>query len=87
MATSSLAPRLEALYHDYNRTESATDPVHLVRPFADPADREVAGFCAAALAFGRVGSVINAAWLKDRQEGRAIDPDMTLDQAIARLTE
>ena len=35
----------------------------------------------------RVGSVINAAWLKDRQEGRAIDPDMTLDRAIARLKE
>ncbi len=35
----------------------------------------------------RVGSAINAAWLKDRQEGRAIDPDMTLDQAIARLKE
>jgi hypothetical protein len=35
----------------------------------------------------RVRSVINAAWLKDRQEGRTIDPDMTLDQAIARLTE
>jgi hypothetical protein len=35
----------------------------------------------------RVRSVINAAWLKDRQESRTIDPDMTLDQAIARLTE
>jgi len=35
----------------------------------------------------RVGSVIKAAWLKDRQEGRTIDPDMTLDQAIARLNE
>jgi hypothetical protein len=35
----------------------------------------------------RVGSVINVAWLKDRQEGRAIDPDMTLDHAIARLKE
>jgi hypothetical protein len=35
----------------------------------------------------RVGSVINAAWLKDRQEGRAIDPDITLDHAIARLNE
>ena len=56
----SLAGRLDALYHDYNREESAADPVHLVRPFADPADREVAGFCAAALAFGRVGSVINS---------------------------
>jgi uncharacterized protein (TIGR02757 family) len=52
--------RLDRLYHDYNREESATDPVHLVRPFAQPADREIAGFCAAALAFGRVGSVINS---------------------------
>lgn len=56
----SLANRLDSLYADYNREESATDPVHLVRPFPDPADREIAGFCAAALAFGRVGSVINS---------------------------
>ena len=33
--------------------------MHRVRPFADPRDREVAGFCAAALAFGRVASVLN----------------------------
>jgi uncharacterized protein (TIGR02757 family) len=52
--------RLGRLYHDFNQAASATDPVHLVRPFADPADREIAGFCAAALAFGRVGSVINS---------------------------
>ena len=57
---NSLADRLDTLYADYNREESATDPVHLVRPFTDPADREIAGFCAAALAFGRVGSVINS---------------------------
>src|SRR5688572_28779795 len=56
----SLALALERLYHDYNREDAATDPVHLVRPFPDPADREVAGFCAAALAFGRVASVINS---------------------------
>src|SRR5688500_9650306 len=54
----SLALALERLYHDYNREDSATDPVHLVRPFPDPADREIAAFCAAALAFGRVASVI-----------------------------
>jgi hypothetical protein len=35
----------------------------------------------------RVRGVINAAWLKDREEGQAIDPDMMLDQAIARLRE
>ncbi|HEY0873033.1 MAG TPA: TIGR02757 family protein [Vicinamibacterales bacterium] len=58
--TPTLAPRLDALYHDYNREESATDPVHLVRPYSDAADREIAGFCAAALAFGRVASVINS---------------------------
>ena len=55
----SLATSLDSLYRDYNREESASDPVHRVRPFADPRDREVAGFCAAALAFGRVASVLN----------------------------
>jgi hypothetical protein len=33
----------------------------------------------------RVRGVINAAMLRDRQEGRLIDPIMTLEQAIARL--
>jgi uncharacterized protein (TIGR02757 family) len=51
---------LDAQYDDFNRDDSATDPVHLVRRFRDPSDREVAGFCAAALAFGRVGSVIQS---------------------------
>ena len=60
MTKASLSTRLDDLYHDYNREGSATDPIHLVRPFTDPADREIAGFCAASLAFGRVGSVINS---------------------------
>jgi uncharacterized protein (TIGR02757 family) len=51
---------LDAQYDDFNRDDSATDPVHLVRRFRHPADREIAGFCAAALAFGRVGSVIQS---------------------------
>ena len=51
---------LDRLYDDYNREDSASDPVHRVRPFAAPEDREVAGFCAAALAFGRVASVLNS---------------------------
>ena len=59
MSPPSLASSLDTLYRDYNREESASDPVHRVRPFADPRDREVAGFCAAALAFGRVASVLN----------------------------
>jgi uncharacterized protein (TIGR02757 family) len=53
-----LASALDRLYHDYNREDSAADPVQLVRPFVRPEDREVAGFCAAALAFGRVASVL-----------------------------
>ena len=57
---SRLAAALAGLYDDYNRDDSAADPVHLVRPFADAADREIAGFCAAALAFGRVSSVIHS---------------------------
>lgn len=58
-ASAAFRTRLDALYHAYNVEEAASDPVHRVRPFADPADREVAGFCAAALAFGRVASVLN----------------------------
>ncbi len=55
-----LTASLERLYRDYNREDSASDPVHRVRPFPEPADREIAGFCAAALAFGRVASVLNS---------------------------
>ena len=56
----TLGVRLDELYRGFNHTESATDPVHLVRRFADPADREVVAFCAAGLAFGRVASVIQS---------------------------
>lgn len=56
----TLPERLDRLYHDFNREDSASDPVHRVRPFGDPADREIAAFCAGALAFGRVASVLNS---------------------------
>ena len=55
-----LRATLASLYAEYDREDSASDPVHKVRPFAAPEDREVAGFCAAALAFGRVASVLNS---------------------------
>lgn len=55
-----LRTSLDSLYHDFNAVDSASDPVHLVRPFADPRDREIAGFCAGALAFGRVASVLSS---------------------------
>ncbi len=56
----SLKQRLDALYDSFNCVDSATDPIHVVRRFEHPADREIAGFCAAALAFGRVGSVLQS---------------------------
>ncbi|HEY7498030.1 MAG TPA: TIGR02757 family protein [Vicinamibacterales bacterium] len=56
----NLKKTLASLYADFNREDSASDPVHRVRPFAAAADREVAGFCAASLAFGRVASVLNS---------------------------
>jgi uncharacterized protein (TIGR02757 family) len=55
-----LARPLDLLYQEYNREDSASDPVNLVRPFTDRADREVAAFCAASLAFGRVASVLQS---------------------------
>lgn len=60
MTDSRMRASLERLYGDYNREDSASDPIHKVRPFPDAADREIAGFCAAALAFGRVASVLNS---------------------------
>jgi uncharacterized protein (TIGR02757 family) len=56
----SLKERLDALYAQFNCVDSATDPIQIVRRFPDPADREVVGFCAAALAFGRVASVLQS---------------------------
>jgi uncharacterized protein (TIGR02757 family) len=55
-----LRESLDRLYHDYNSEDSASDPVHRVRPFSRNDDREIAGFCAGALAFGRVASVLNS---------------------------
>src|SRR6478735_5019396 len=60
MTDSRMRASLERLYGDYNREDSASDPIHRVRPYRAAADREIAGFCAAALAFGRVASVLNS---------------------------
>jgi uncharacterized protein (TIGR02757 family) len=52
--------RLEGLYKAFDHVTSATDPVHIVRRFSAPEDREIVGFCAAGLAFGRVASVLQS---------------------------
>jgi len=40
--------------------DAATDPIQIVRRFTARDDREIVGFCAAALAFGRVSSVLQS---------------------------
>ena len=50
---------LDRLYATFNHVESAVDPVQVVRRYTTPADREVVAFCASALAFGRVASVLS----------------------------
>jgi uncharacterized protein (TIGR02757 family) len=56
----SLKRALDRLYREYNRTDAAADPVEIVHRYPDRADREVVGFCASALAFGRVASVMRS---------------------------
>ena len=59
-SAGTLGRSLEELYRTFDHETSASDPVHIVRRYADPADREVVGLCAAGLAFGRVASVLNS---------------------------
>jgi len=51
---------LEKLYASFNYADSASDPIQIVRRFSRDDDREVVGFCAASLAFGRVASVLQS---------------------------
>ncbi len=55
-----LKETLDVLYASFNHADSATDPIQIVRRFDRPDDREVVGFCAGALAFGRVASVLQS---------------------------
>src|SRR2546423_15554480 len=55
-----LKPVLDRLYTEFNSPDSATDPIQIVRRYSAPDDREVVGFVAASLAFGRVTSVLQS---------------------------
>ena len=55
-----LRAALDRLYAEYNRVESAADPIHIVRRYPDLADREIVALCTAAMAFGRVRSVLSS---------------------------
>src|SRR5688572_24769467 len=52
--------RLDDLYRTFDHVNSASDPIHIVRRYDSAEDREIVGFCAAALAFGRVASVLQS---------------------------
>jgi uncharacterized protein (TIGR02757 family) len=56
----NLRSRLDALYHGFNTDQSVSDPVWFAHRYQSPDDREVVAFIAAALAFGRVQSVLNS---------------------------
>src|SRR5213595_494117 len=78
----NLKPTLDRLYAEFNYPDSATDPIQIVRRFDRRDDREIVGFCAAALAFGRVASVLQSierllAVMGNRPSDyvRAFDPD------------
>ena len=61
MATLALLkPTLDRLYADFNYADSAADPIQIVRRYTRSDDVEVVGFCAAAIAFGRVASVLQS---------------------------
>jgi uncharacterized protein (TIGR02757 family) len=54
-----LRRRLDEQYEQFNH-RSVTDPIQVVRRFSRPDDLEVVGFCASALAYGRVQSVLSS---------------------------
>jgi uncharacterized protein (TIGR02757 family) len=56
----ALRAPLENLYRSFDQADSAADPIQIVRRYHARDDREVVGFCAAALAFGRVASVLQS---------------------------
>ena len=58
-ANATLKRRLDEQYAHFN-VASVTDPIQIVRRFRRADDLEVVGFCASALAFGRVQSVLNS---------------------------
>lgn len=58
--TLELREPLDRLYRSFDSVTSATDPIHIVRRYGAPEDREIVGFCAAGLAFGRVASVLSS---------------------------
>ena len=56
----TLRSALDTLYADFNTDRVVTDPIWIVHRYEQSDDREVVAFISAALAFGRVQSVLNS---------------------------
>jgi uncharacterized protein (TIGR02757 family) len=62
-----LAERLDELTRSFDLSSISPDPLEVVREYESPADQEVAGFIAAAFAYGRAGIVVrNVRWVLER---------------------
>ncbi len=59
-ALSTLRSALDTLYDEFNADRGVSDPIWIVHRYDRADDREVVAFIAAALAFGRVQSVLNS---------------------------
>lgn len=57
---SQLKRALDRLYDSFNAPDSAFDPVQVVQRYPRLDDREIVGFVASAVAFGRVASVVSS---------------------------
>ncbi len=60
LTVSALKFALDRLYDSFNAPDSAFDPVQVVQRYPRLEDREIVGFVASAVAFGRVASVVNS---------------------------
>jgi uncharacterized protein (TIGR02757 family) len=58
LSLGQIKPRLDEQYEQFNCAAAVTDPIQIVRRYTQRDDVEIVGFCAAALAFGRVQSVL-----------------------------
>jgi uncharacterized protein (TIGR02757 family) len=73
-----LAARLEHLYRTYGPETASSDPIGLLARYREPADLEVAGWIAAAFAYGRVETI--RANVSRLLEGLGPSPAAALDR-------
>jgi len=60
LTRETLRSGLDAQYSAFDAANAVADPINIVRRYSRPDDLEIVAFCAAALAFGRVASVMQS---------------------------